>query len=61
MEKAPEVLGQCQYRVLAAARLSDLSADLEKAAGEGFRALGIVSFDHSLAVVLEKSGMENRK
>jgi hypothetical protein len=61
MEKAPEVLGQCQYRVLAAARLSDLSADLEKAAGEGFRALGIVSFDHDLAVLLEKSGVESRK
>lgn len=57
MEKAPGGLGRFQYRVLSAPRLSDLSADLEKAAGEGFRGLGIMSFDDRLAVVLEKPGM----
>jgi len=54
MEKAPGMHGECRYRVLAAGRLSDLSAALEKAGAEGFRALGIASFDNGLAVVMEK-------
>jgi len=61
MEKTPGVPGGFQYRVLVAPRLSDLSAELEKAAGGGFRALGIVSFDQSLAVVMEKPETERRK
>ena len=61
MEKTPGVSGGFQYRVLAAPRLSDISAELEKAAGGGFRALGIVSFDQSLAVVMEKPETESRK
>jgi hypothetical protein len=54
MEEREGEHDQYRYRVLAASRLSEMGEGLEKAAADGFRALGIAGYDHGLAVVMEK-------
>jgi hypothetical protein len=56
-----DATSRTQYRVLTARRLAQLGADLEKADGDGFRALGIGSFDENLVVVLEKPVAETHR